>query len=100
MSNHTRGTKSSSKKRPGTQVVSEFMSEEELEMLGEGEVGYVVVLTYKQARKMFPTVEGLRRGATLFSLHGADGTPIALTDTMNAVMRHAIEDDLAIVWLH
>lgn len=77
-----------------------MMSDVELANLGDGEVAYIKVLTCDEAREMFPSVEGLPNGISLFSLHGADGTPIALTDSMHAAMGHAIEDELAIAMLH
>lgn len=77
-----------------------IMSDVELANLGDGEVAYIKVLTCDEARQLFPTVEGLPNGINLFSLHGADGTPIALTDTMQAAMGHAIEDELALASLH
>ncbi len=49
---------------------------------------------------MFPSVEDLPMGINLYSLHAADGTPIALTDTRQAALGHAIEDDLAIASVH
>jgi len=76
------------------------MNEIEFARLGGGEIAYIKVLTGKQARAMFPAVEGLPRGVNLFSLHGADGTPIALTDTIQAAVGHAMDDELAIASLH
>ena len=76
------------------------MSEIEFANLGDGEVAYIKVLTTKQARAMFPAIEGLPRNAHLFSLHGADGTPIALTDSIQAALGHAMDDELAIASLH
>lgn len=78
----------------------QFMSDVELANLGDGEVAYIKVLTSAQAKKMFPQIEGLPRGMNLFSLHGADGTPIALTDTIQAAVGHAMEDELAIASVH
>lgn len=76
------------------------MSEIDFANLGGGQIAYIKVLTTKQARAMFPTIEGLPRNSQLFSLHGADGTPIALTDTMQAAMGHAMDDELSIASLH
>lgn len=90
----SRGSKS--KVRPALQ----FMSDVELANLGDGEVAYIKVLTSAQAKKMFPMIEGLPRGINLFSLHGANGTPIALTDTIQAAVGHAMEDELAIASVH
>ena len=77
-----------------------MMSEIEFASLGDGEVAYIKVLTTKQARAMFPAIEGLPRNTSLFSLHGADGTPIALTDSIQAALGHAMDDELAIASLH
>jgi hypothetical protein len=77
-----------------------MMSELEFARLGGGEVAYIKVLTSAQARAMFPTIQGLPRRANLFSLHGADGTPIALTDTIQAAVGHAMDDELAIASVH
>ena len=52
------------------------------------------------AFNMFPQIEGLPKGIPLFSLHAADGTPIALTDTLQAAIGHAHEDELAIAPLN
>lgn len=77
-----------------------LMSELELARLGGGEVAYIKILTADDASRMFPMVEGLPRGINLFSLHAADGTPIALTDTLQAAIGHAQEGDLAIAAVH
>lgn len=89
-----RSTKS--KARKGVHIMSDL----ELANLGDGEVAYIKVLTSSEARQMFPAIEGLPKDINLFSLHGADGTPIALTDTIQAAVGHAMEDELAIASLH
>jgi len=81
-------------------VVVPAMSELELARLGGGEVAYIKTLTLDEAVQMFPMVEGLPKGVLLFSLHAADGTPIALTDTLQAAIGHAHEDELSIAPLH
>ena len=45
-------------------------------------------------------LKGLPKGINLFSLHAADGTPLALTDTRQAAIGHAIDDDLEIASVH
>lgn len=82
---------------PKTPIV---MSDSELAHLGGGEIAYIKTLSPDEATRMFPMVEGLPKGIKLFSLHAADGTPIALTDTMQAALGHAVEGDLAIAALH
>ena len=76
------------------------MSEGELARLGAGEVAYIKTLSSDEAQRAYPNVEGLPDGILLFALHGADGTPIALTDTMQAAVGHAIGDELLIASVH
>ena len=59
-----------------------LMSELELARLGGGQVAYIKTLSHDDAQRMFPMIEGLTSDINLFSLHAADGTPIALTDTL------------------
>jgi hypothetical protein len=76
------------------------MTEHELATLGGGVVAYIKTLTTDEASRMFPAIEGLPKGINLFSLHAADGTPLALTDTRQAAIGHAIDDDLEIASVH
>jgi hypothetical protein len=93
-------SKSVSKIADATDIVGPVMSELELARLGGGEVAYIKTLTSDEALVMFPQIEGLPKGIPLFSLHAADGTPIALTDTLQAAIGHAQEDELSIAPLH
>jgi hypothetical protein len=81
-------------------VIAPVMSELDLARLGGGEVAYIKTLTSDEALQMFPMIEGLPKGIPLFSLHAADGTPIALTDTLQAAIGHAHEDELSIAPLN
>lgn len=76
------------------------MTELELASLGGGHVAYIKVLTTEEAREMFPSVEGLPAGIDLYALHAADGTPIALTDTKQAALSHAMDGELAVASVH
>ncbi|MES0385023.1 MAG: DUF1150 family protein [Hyphomicrobium sp.] len=76
------------------------MTEGEFATLGGGVVAYIKTLTSDEASRMFPAVKGLPEGISLFSLHAADGTPLALTDTKQAAIGHAIDDDLQIASVH
>lgn len=93
-------SRSSKSKSTKASNALQFMSDIELASLGDGQVAYIKVLTCDQARAMFPAIEGLPNGIALFSLHGADGTPIALTDTIQAAVGHAMEDELSIASVH
>ncbi len=76
------------------------MSETDLARLGGGQVAYIKVLNAEEARQLFPAVEGLPAGIRLFALHAADGTPIALTDSRQAALSHAMDGELAIASVH
>jgi hypothetical protein len=75
------------------------LSQIELAKLGGGQVAYIKTLTSDEARQMFPAI-GLPSGINLYALHAADGTPIALTDTHQAAVSHAMEGELEIASLH
>ena len=72
----------------------------ELAQLGDGHVAYIKQMTTAEAGKMFPAIQGIPKGIALFALHAADGTPLALTDSMQAAMSHAMDDELQIARLH
>jgi hypothetical protein len=93
-------TKSSSKSPNPSTPAPPIMTELELASLGGGEVAYIKTLSPDEANRMFPMVRGLPDGIPLFSLHAADGTPIALTDTMQAAIGHAEEGELMVAPLH
>ena len=81
-------------------LTAAIMSQLELSKLGDGHMAYIRTISSAQARRMFPTIEGLPRGIDLYALHGADGTPIALTDSHQAAVGHAMGDDLVIASVH
>lgn len=76
------------------------MSMSELARLGGGKVAYIKTMTTDEAKEMFPSVEGLPAGIDLFALHAADGTPLALTDSRQAAVGHALGDELEIASVH
>jgi len=95
-SNTTKRTRAQARK----ESIIPVMSTIEFAKLGGGEVAYIKTLSAEQARAMFPAVKGLPSGIDLFALHAADGTPIALTDTRQAALSHALDDELAIASVH
>ncbi|RTL72042.1 MAG: DUF1150 domain-containing protein [Hyphomicrobiales bacterium] len=75
------------------------MSMTDLAKLGGGKIAYIKALNTDEAREMFPAIE-LPAGIDLFALHAADGTPIALTDSRQAAVGHAMGDELEIASVH
>ena len=88
------------RRRKAEPAIAPVMSEIELARLGGGHVAYIKTLSSDEALKMFPAIEDLPRGINLFALHAADGTPIALTDTRQAALSHAMDGELEIASLH
>ena len=81
-------------------LMPQVMSMSELAKLGGGKVAYIKVMTADEAKEMFPAIEGLPTGINLFALHAADGTPLALTDSHQAAVGHAMGDELEIAAVH
>ncbi len=77
-----------------------LITEIELARLGDGQVAYIKSMTSAEARRMFPSIKGLPRGIDLYALHAADGTPIALTDSRQAAVGHALDGELEIASVH
>lgn len=88
--------------RPGEapQPKRAIMSAHELASLGGGHVAYIKVMTQAEAMAMFPAVEDLPQGINLYALHAADGTPLALTDTLSAALGQAMGDELVVAAVH
>jgi hypothetical protein len=96
-------TKSNAKTEKGQRtlvVPPPVMSMSDLAKLGGGRIAYIRVLTPDEAKAMFPAIEGLPTGINLYALHAADGTPIALTDSRQAAVGHAMGDELEIAAVH
>ncbi len=89
-----------SEKRRPVVVRPPVMSMSDLAKLGGGKIAYIRVMTPDEAKAMFPAIEGLPVGINLFALHAADGTPIALTDSRQAAVGHAMGDELDVAAVH
>jgi hypothetical protein len=89
-----------SKGRKAKPAALPVMSMNEFAKLGGGKVAYIRVMTADEAKQMFPAVEGIPSGISLYALHAADGTPIALTDSRQSALGHAMGDELEIASVH
>ena len=78
----------------------EMMSTNDLANLGEGEFAYITEISSEEAGRLFAPLEDIPGDLMLYALHSADGTPIALTDTLSAAQAQAFEDDLEIATVH
>lgn len=84
--------------------IHQSMSTKELALLGDGEVAYIKQLDSDSAERLFPTFDDSPDDSpqciNLFAVLSADGTPLALTDSRNAAIANAIENDLVPVSVH
>jgi hypothetical protein len=76
------------------------LSRRELAALGDGEVAYIKQLDMDTAERLFPSLSNAPKGIDLYAVLGADGTPLALTDSRSAAIANAIENDLVPVSVH
>ncbi|MBC8049532.1 MAG: DUF1150 domain-containing protein [Chitinophagales bacterium] len=79
---------------------SSVISSNEFALLGNGEIAYIRPLRAIDVKKLFPQLTGVPDGIDLFAVYTADGTPLALTDSLNAAIANAMENDLAAVSVH
>lgn len=87
-------------KRMEPLAIEAVMSQRELAALGGGKIAYIKSMSSDEAKQMYPSIEDLPSGLQLFALQSADGTPIALTDSLQAAMGHAIGDELEVASVH
>ncbi len=82
------------------QVEAPVLTEEQLSQLGEGLIAYVKPLTSNEIGAMFPYIPGVQPGLQLFALLGASGKPLMLTDSRDAALANALQNELHMVSLH
>ena len=76
------------------------MTPESLAGLGGGRIAYVRSMRSEEVKNLFPNVPPIAPGLELWALLAADGTPIMLADSREAVVMNAHEQDLETVSLH
>jgi hypothetical protein len=76
------------------------MSAEALAHLGDGQIAYVKIVRSEDVPALFPQAPEIEPGTKLFALHAADGTPIMLTDSREAALANAWEQELEAVSVH
>lgn len=77
-----------------------LMSAEAFALLGGGQLAYVKPIRSEDVKTLFPKAPSIAPGLTLFALHGADGTPIMLADSREAVVANALQNELQAVSVH
>jgi hypothetical protein len=72
----------------------------ELAAMGGGEVAYIRAFRAAELRHLFPQTAELHPSVRLFALFGADGAPLMLADSRDAIMSGAWQHDLDVTVLH
>jgi len=72
----------------------------DLAALGGGRLAYIRPMTAGQAKDLFPSMPEVAPELHLWALLAADGSPIMLADTREAVEMNAHDHDLETVSLH
>lgn len=76
------------------------LTEEQLANLGEGLVAYLKPIRSEDIGTLFPDLPGVEPGMQLFALLGASGKPLILTDSKDAALANAMQNELHMVSLH
>jgi hypothetical protein len=68
--------------------------------LGAGAIAYLKSIRSEDAQRLFPQAPPIKPGLRLFALLSADGSPILLTDSKDAAIANAWENQLETVSVH
>jgi hypothetical protein len=68
--------------------------------LGGGKIAYIRSLNASEAKGLFPGLPEVAPDLQLWALLAADGTPIMLSDSREAALMNARENDLEAVSIH
>lgn len=77
-----------------------ILTDDQLAQLGEGLIAYVKPIRSEEVGSMFPEIPGVAPGTQLFALLGANGRPLILTDSRDAAVANAMQNELHMVSLH
>jgi hypothetical protein len=81
-------------------TVDPIISPEALARLGGGRIAYLKQIRSEDVPVLFPQAPEMAPGLNLFALLAADGTPIMITDTREAAIANAWDNQLEMVSVH
>jgi hypothetical protein len=76
------------------------LTQEQFAHLGDGAIAYVKEMRSEEVARLFPQAPAIEPGLQLFALLSAAGTPIMLTDSRDAAVANAWQNDLQTVSVH
>jgi hypothetical protein len=80
--------------------VHPVISPQALAQLGGGRIAYLKPIRSEDIPVLFPQAPEIAPGLNLFALLAADGTPIMITDTREAALANAYDNELEMVSVH
>lgn len=101
-----RTTKSAVKPNPATVLVEKPAAAEvrrtleDLAAMGDGELAYMRKFKAADLRDLFPQTAELHPSVQLYALFAADGSPLILADSREAVVNGAWHNDLTMAVVH
>lgn len=84
----------------GMTSVRNPLSATEFAAIGDGHIAYVKPILSQELNALFPQAPELEPGLHLYALLGADGVPIVVADTREALIESAREHELVTVSVH
>ena len=76
------------------------MSMDEFALWGDGHVAYIKSISGAQAAELFGIASEIEADQILYVLHGADGSYMAISDSLEGLEANALERNLETVRLH
>ncbi|VFU10853.1 conserved hypothetical protein [Methylocella tundrae] len=76
------------------------LTNDQLASLGGGRVAYLKAMRSEEVNRLFPQAPAMQPGLKLFALLAADGSPIAVTQSRDAAVANAMEQELEMVSVH
>ena len=77
-----------------------LLTPEQFAHLGDGAVAYVKPIMSDEVTALFPDAPAIQPGLKLFALYSAHGAPIVVTQSRDAAIANAMENELHTLSLH
>lgn len=86
--------------KPDPLAQARAATQETLAAMGDGELAYLRAFRAADLRHIFPQSAELHPTVQLYALFGADGSPLMLADSKDAILSGAWQHDLSMATLH
>ena len=83
-----------------TEVSRLKFSDLEFAQLGDGAVGYIREIDSDRAGALLGDASTVPHGSRLFCLYNADGTPVSISDSREAALANAAQQELTAMTVH